>query len=186
MTDALPYSGSTDPLGHYTTYDALDRLTRTTLHNGADTALEYDNLGNLKKITDPANNATNYTSDYLHRRRSEQTSFGTESYLYDLAGNLIWKKDRLDQITRYDFDKLGRVVQERWKNAAGTTIRTMPFTFDNPGRLAGAADATSGAAAVYGYTYDAFGRVTQATHVPGGTTSSVGVDQAYDASGHRT
>ena len=29
----------TDPLSHYTTYDydALDRLTRTTLHNGADT-----------------------------------------------------------------------------------------------------------------------------------------------------
>ncbi len=118
-------SRATDPLSHYTTYDydALDRLTRTTLHNGADTALEYDNLGNLKKVTDPADNVTNYTSDYLHRRRSEQTSFGTESYLYDLAGNLIWKMDRLDQITRYDFDKLGRVVQERWKNTAGTTIR---------------------------------------------------------------
>jgi len=181
-------SRATDPLSHYTTYDydALDRLTRTTLHNGADTVLEYDNLGNLKKVTDPAGNATSYTSDYLHRRRSEQTSFGTESYLYDLAGNLIWKKDRLDQITRYDFDKLARVVQERWKNAAGTTIRTMPFTYDNLGRLVGAADATSGAAAVYGYTYDALGRVTQATHAIGGMTASVVVDQAYDAGGNRT
>jgi RHS repeat-associated protein len=178
----------TDPLSHYTTYDhdALDRFTRTTLHNGADTVLEYDNLGNLKKVTDPVGSATSYTSDYLHRRRSEQTSFGTESYLCDLAGNLIWKKDRLDQITRYDFDKLARVVQERWKNAAGTTIRTMPFTYDNLGRLVGAADATSGAAASYGFVYDALGRVTQATHALGGMTSSVVVDQAFDAGGNRT
>lgn len=43
MTDALLYSGSLDPLSYYTTYDhdALDRLTRTTFYNGADTALEY-------------------------------------------------------------------------------------------------------------------------------------------------
>jgi RHS repeat-associated protein len=178
----------TDPLSHYTTYDydALDRLTRTTLHNGADTVLEYDTLGNLKKVTDPVGNVTSYTSDYLHRRRSEQTSFGTESYLYDLAGNLIWKQDRLDQITRYDFDKLGRVVQERWKNTAGTTIRTMPFTYDNLGRLVGAADATSSPAASYGFVYDALGRVTQATHAIGGLTSSVVVDQAFDAGGNRT
>ncbi|MCZ7667018.1 MAG: hypothetical protein M5U34_07250 [Chloroflexi bacterium] len=128
-------------------------------------------------MTDPTGNTTAYTYDYLHRLRSEQTSNGTESYLYDLAGNLIWKEDRLDRITRYDRDVLGRTWRERWKDSGGNTIRTITYERDNFGRLTGATDPS----ADYDYTFDALGRLTETIQTIAGLTPEVTFDQQFDA-----
>jgi RHS repeat-associated protein len=169
------------------------RLTETTLHDGADTVYAYNNLGNLASVTDPTNNLTSYTYDYLHRLKTESITIDsvprTKTYWYDAVGQMIKKEDRLGQITRYDFDNLGRVYQERWKTDTGTTVRTIGYQFDNLGRLTGVSEvdgSSTSVGAAYGYTYDNLGRVTQTVHDIAGLTPDVTFDQTFNALGSRT
>jgi YD repeat-containing protein len=40
-------------------------------------------------------------------------------YTYDANGDLAMKTDRDERVTEYDYDDLGRLIEERWLDATG-------------------------------------------------------------------
>jgi len=77
-----------DPLGRRSSvvYDAMDRILTFTDANNAITHYEYDENGNLRKITDPVSRIWNAGFDSVNRLISETDPLGrTRSWLTTLA-----------------------------------------------------------------------------------------------------
>lgn len=97
----------------------------------------------------------------------------TESYQYDLAGNLTQFTDRKNQVTTFQYDALNRRTQATYPDASVT------FTYDTAGRLIKASDTAPGAGTIE-FAYDILDRLTQET------TGQGTVAYQYDVLGRRT
>ncbi len=191
-----------DPLGHVSSssWDALDRLTRTDVLDPADPghaaiSYGYDVAGNLATVTDPRNLDTRY--DYtgfgeVSRQTSPDTGIG--SYAYDAAGNLRQSTDARGQRALFDYDAGNRLTGIRYGAAQGDSAvagveEALVFGYDDGanalGRLSSAdvAPATgSPGASQLDYVYDAHGRVTRGVQQLGNATS-LATSYHYDAAG---
>ncbi len=153
----------TNALGHstqITEYDAIGRPTRiidtnqsvTTLtyhprgwltsrsRDGQTTTFEYDNVGQLIKLTRPNGAFTQYTYDAAHR-------------LTDIT-------DNLGNTLHYTLDAMGNVLKEEVKDSSGQLARVMEQEYDQLSRLLlniGGENQTQH------YQYDANGNLTTKT-----------------------
>lgn len=160
---STPRISTTDGLGRTV------RIERMLADESADYRFFYDELGNLSRAQDPANDARVQTFDLLGRALSvEDPNSGTTTYAYDAAGNVVRRTDARGEVTLSSYDGLNRIV-ERWRESAmmETLERTL-YDYD-----ADCADCRNGA-----------GRVVRTDYpLP---TGSMGSDEnAYDPRGRR-
>ncbi len=145
---------------HVFTYDALDRLVKTTHHDGSSSTASYQGW------------RTVLTDEMGHVRTTVQ----------DAEGRIVQRKERLsgvDQTTTYTFDLLGRLTQVV-DPVGNTTI----YTYDSLGRRLTSADPDLGARA-YAYnargerirTVDAKSQVIETTYDALGRARGMGVNR---------
>jgi len=101
-------------------------------------------------------------------------------YAYDANGDLATKTDRDERVTEYDYDDLGRLIEERWLDATSAVIETIDYTYDLMGRLLTATDDDSSLT----YTYDDAGRLLTASN-NGVTVPLTVLTSTYDDLGNR-
>ncbi|MCE7915609.1 MAG: RHS repeat protein [Nitrosomonas sp. PRO4] len=170
-----------DPNGLTTTlvYDVRQRLLSRTV--GAEiTSYQYDNAGQLKKITFPDDSFLSYTYDAAHRLTDMADNLGnrvhytldnmgnrTKEELFDPGNNLartqqreydalsrLWKDiGAQNQITQYQYDAQGNL-----KQIADPLLHATIFQFDARNRLKQSTDPANG---ITQHTLDALDRITQ-------------------------
>jgi RHS repeat-associated protein len=166
-------------------YDALGRLLRVEDAAGGITSYTYDARDNLLSLTDAKGQTTRFVYD-LNNRLVEEIRPGGQKlrYAYDAAGGLVERIDPKNQRTRYDYDDAGRLEKIHYfgENAGPSPLKTVRFSYDGAGRLAGYDDGESSAT----YTYDAAGRkLEEALSLQGFTVSQAytyyknGLKQSY-------
>ncbi len=203
----------TDPRGVVTgfAYDELNRRTQTVQvqggspaglpalnHSSPVTLTAYDEVGNVRSVTDPRGVITSYAYDALNRRTAVIEALGvllqerTTATAYDAVGNVAAVVNPRGVITSYTYDALNRRAQtiEAVNTPSGMPLlgHASPVTatfYDAVGNVVGVVNPRGVGAS---YVYDALNRRTQATEAataPGGLPAlghlSPVTATAYDA-----
>ena len=166
------------------------------------TQTTYDAVGNLRELTDPAGNVTEFSYDATYRKTGDATlarlallgspQLVTRAYQYDKQNNLRLVTDRNGRQTQYDYDDLDRRTSEKWLGATGNGY-VATFSYDLAGNLEFARDAYGATPHTsVAYDLDALYRPkTITTRLPGvaPTASPARFDSqvgyAYDLAGNR-
>lgn len=167
----------------------------TSLHGTLVTTRNYDVLGRMTSLVDPAGNAWTYTFDSLGRMLSKSDpDAGTSSYTYDDAGRLLSQTDAKAQTITFEYDAAGRPLRKRIRPTGGATgaitetvesIYGTSTSANNVGRVAqlvrknGARVEQNGKLA---FEYDALGRVKKQTRTIDSTDYVV--ERNYDSAGY--
>ncbi|MBX3414201.1 MAG: RHS repeat protein [Pirellulales bacterium] len=147
------------------------------------TAFTYDAVGNLKTLTDPNQNVTEWFYDGLDRPIEERNELGASRfYAYDRLGRVTTFTDRLERVTQYQYNPLSQVTSEVWKEVSGTTVRTIGYHYNAAALLETVIDSQGMA---YQYVYDGLDRIDY-TNMVGGGLPFMTLDAGYDALGNRT
>jgi YD repeat-containing protein len=127
----------------YTNYHYNERGLLSALeHNLESYTYEYDELGNITKITDWNGNEANYTYDSLNQLKTENRNTATSvAYAYDSHGNMISRTETVqgsgeetevtEHVYTYDLDRLIQIVEK----LDGVTTSTQTLTYDGAGNL---------------------------------------------------
>lgn len=168
-------------------YDAAGQLTSTVSGLGVEPITEsatYTANGQPLTLTDGKGNVSTIEYDGFDRpvkmRYPNATGSGSsttdqEQYTYDAAGNVTTYRNRAGELSGFQHDALNRTIGQ-----GGSTIADRTFTYDNLGRLTGAAMSSGGSS--FSRSWDALGRVTSETQNPLGKT----VAYQHDLAGRRT
>ena len=128
------------------------RLWKRIQPDGTFTELDYDNSGNLTKITDPQGDATEFSYDLLNQMVSETRPGNViTTYHYDHHGNLIRVVDPENRTTTYQYDDMGRQISI-YSPDTGTTR----FAYDAASNLKQKTDARQ---ITVSYEYDSLNRL---------------------------
>ncbi len=185
-----------------TTYDALGQVLTVTDPMGAVTTCHYDNAGRKWKVEAPlleagvprATTVTTYdagglaltvtnalsqtvtnTYDILGRLSSTVDAENiTNSFGYDAAGNRTRVNDGKNQETLFFYDRLSRLVEQRFANGDRWT-----YLHNAVQKIA----QTSPRGIVTSYAYDARDRLMNVSALPHGTTPALGRAYTYDNAG---
>lgn len=154
-------------------YDNRQRLITKTEGNEV-TSYQYDNAGQVKRITSPDASYLNFTYDGAHRLTAVTDNLGnriqytldnmgnrTQEEIFDPASNLAQRKTR-------EFDALSRL----WKDI-GAQNQTTQYQYDAQGNLKQISDPLQHAV---NYQFDALNRLTQTINASNHTTQ-----QQYDS-----
>ncbi len=186
------------------TYDALNRLTKTTWPDGSTHTVVYRADNRKQSETDARGVTTTYGYDAAGRLTSVTQSgvSGSTSYGYDETGGKVRQVDALGRTTTWTMDANGRITSrtigdgskeasqyDAEGNRLGKTTfagERLSFQYDPDNRLAGQAvpAGTGGNSAVpqalvsYGYT--ASGQI-QSQQEQGATTLNAAQTYKYDA-----
>jgi YD repeat-containing protein len=114
-------------------YDTENNVTSITDAAGHQTQLNYDNGGQVTKVTFPS------------------TLF--ESYL-NSGGDVIQKTDRKNQVINFYYDSLHRLRQKSYPDGSAIT-----YTYDPASNLIQAFDRTGGSNSTYIFGYDGMNRL---------------------------
>lgn len=168
-------------------YDAAGQLTSTVSGLGVEPITEsatYSANGQPLTLTDGKGNVSTIEYDGFDRpvkmRYPNATGSGSsttdqEQYTYDAASNVTTYRNRAGELSGFQYDALNRTIGQ-----GGSTIADRTFTYDNLGRLTGAAMSSGGSS--FSRSWDALGRVTSETQNPLGKT----VAYQHDLAGRRT
>jgi YD repeat-containing protein len=155
------------------------KLWKETQSDDTFTVYDYDEAGNEALVTDPKNQTTSYSYDFMNRLESVlQPGDGLTSYEYDTHGNLISVTDAEDQETTYLYDDLGRMV-----STTSPDTETQTYVYDEAGNLVSKTDA-KGITVTYGY--DDLNRLTEAQFPDSGQNVTYTYDQGTNGLGHLT
>ena len=156
-------------------YDSLNQLTEKIVKLGANTVKQnysYNKAGLTTQIEQYQKNASG----------SYELGW-SENYTYKLDGNLTQKQDSLGNVTTYQYDALGRLLEEqlvanninRWKDS---------YSFDDYSNQARKVhtDYTNNTTTSTAYTYDKANRLQTEQSVQGVSTTNY--NYKYDASGN--
>ncbi len=151
-----------DPNGLTTTlaYDARQRL-RTRTVGTETTTYDYDNAGQLTKVTLPDGSFISYSYDAAHRLTGIQDNLGNRAaYTLDLAGNRTREQvfdplNALAQTRSRVYSSLNRLFQE-----LGATNQTTEYGYDNQGNVTSVKDPLNH---ITSNQYDALNRLKQVT-----------------------
>jgi len=168
-------AGQAQPTTYPTTtdYDALDRLTKTTLPGGAVQTKGYG-LWSTTDTDESGHVTTDRTDAYGKRVAREQTVDGqtrTARYVYDLRGNLAKSTDPSGYVITYTTDSFGRNTKVDDPDVGATT-----YEWDDAGWPTAQTDAKNQRTTI---TNDALGRKTNKTS-NAGTVSAATVSWVYD------
>jgi YD repeat-containing protein len=160
-------------------YDARERLTSRNV-GGELTNYDYDNAGQLKKVTLPDASFLSYSYDAAHRLTSVSDNLGNSiAYTLDAMGNRTLEQvldpaESLVQTRSRVFNHLNRLFQE-----IGATNQTTQYSYDPEGNLTSVDGPLEGAVDVNVNTYDALNRLRQVTDPNNGVTLYAynGIDQ---------
>lgn len=196
----------TDPRGLVTSteYDEWNRARKVTANstggvNDADrvtTESRYDASGNKLALvlhnrvgsTDRPQ-VTTYTYDAFDRQETEtlpevDANDRITTTTYSRSGDVLTVVDPKGQSIETDYDRAGRVTEQRFKRADTTTEETRTSTYDKAGNLLSKTDRHGTSA----YVYDAVNRVIEEDRLT--TTAGIAdtsiVLSGYDASGNRS
>nr|WP_319394724.1 RHS repeat-associated core domain-containing protein [uncultured Desulfobacter sp.] len=167
------------------TYDAADRLIKTTDLDGKETHYEYDKSGNLIEVTDANGHTTRYEYDAMNRQTAIIDANGNRTEtVYDLAGRVVQSINANGNITAFEYDALGRKTKEITPLGFETH-----YEYDNNGNLTHLTDANALAglqpknsynATIYN-EYDEFNRLEKTVDARDGETR-----YTYDLLGNMT
>jgi YD repeat-containing protein len=151
-----------DPNGLVTTmtYDPRQRLASRTV-DAEQTVYEYDNAGQLTKVTLPDSSFLSYTYDAAHRLTGLQDNLGNRiAYTLDLAGNRTQEQvfdssNALAQTRSRVYSNLNRLFQE-----LGALNQTTEYGYDDQGNVTSVKDPLNRTTA---NAYDALNRLRQVT-----------------------
>lgn len=151
------------------------------------TSYQYDNLGNLTRVTRAKGNTshervTDYVFDGLNKvmKETQYPSWPTTTptlvttYSYDKNGNQATIKDPLGKTTNYTYDALNRLTNITYNS---TTTPNSAYSYDPNGNRTRMVDGTG----TTNYTYDELDRMIT-VQVPGPKT----VGYRFDLDGNRT
>jgi RHS repeat-associated protein len=143
------------------TYDAAGNLASSTSPLGNKTTMGYDASGRPTSVIDPRGNATganpnDYKSTIAYNAADEVTSVTdplghTNTYGYDLAGNLTSHTDPNSNIWAYTYDAANQLV-----TVTAPDLSTTSYAYDASGNLISRTDANNHATT---YSYDADNRL---------------------------
>ncbi|WP_139576735.1 LamG-like jellyroll fold domain-containing protein [Microbispora catharanthi] len=181
----------TDPTGARweATYDDLGRqITTTTFERRPTVAayvtrLEYDDAGNLTKVTRPGGDVANRAYNAAGEMTSHTDGLGNSTtFGYDLTGRVAKTTNPLGVSTTAGFDQAGRQIEAADIDADGTVLRARTFGYDAAGNQISQTTAS-------GHTttrvYDAANRIVE-QHEPVSATETINTSFGYDASGRQT
>ena len=134
------------------TYDTLDRLSTVTDTDDATTSYEYDIAGNLTRMLQPGYVVTDYIYDELNRLNIQRTWRATDSNLdtvdallaeFDYTVRADGKRTEVHEkqldpsdsmideaITSWDYDALGRLIEETFDFDADGVDRIDTYKYD--------------------------------------------------------
>ncbi|MEH2198682.1 RHS repeat-associated core domain-containing protein [Nostoc sp.] len=187
-----------DPLNRVTsfTYDTNDNLAQVTASGNTIYKYSYDTEGRLLSQIDPLNQTVSFTygtnsdsptSVTDQRGQKLQYSYNTygelnnityvdgksETFSYDLSGNLTQAKERSGDIFKYTYDAVGRVTRKTFDD---NTYEQ--YTYDTKGNVTSVRDVQGGISTL---VYDVNNRLTKITY-----PNSRFLELTYDAEGRRT
>ena len=118
------------------TYDNLNRVTSYTNANGDTIGYEYDNVGNITKLTYPDSKEVTYTYNADNQMTSVTDWNGHKTtYAYDENGRLS-KINRPDGSTEtYTYNVIGQLLTAVDKSANGTVINEYSYAYDADGNI---------------------------------------------------
>ncbi len=167
-----------DPNGLTTTlgYDPRHRLISRNV-GGEITAYDYDNAGQLTKVTLPDTSFLSYSYDAAHRLTGMSDNLGNHiAYTLDAMGNRTQEQvsdpaNALAQTRSRIYDNVNRLAQE-----LGAQNQTTTYGYDNQGNLTTLIDPLNRATS---NQYDALNRLKQVTDPNSGVTQYGynGIDQ---------
>ena len=145
-------------------YDALNRLTRTTIEDGDFLERSYDEVGRLARLQLGNGKVEDYEYDQLGQRTKVSDSLGDiRTFTYDQAGRVIRESEADGTSFTFDYDAAGRTVSRGYPD--GTTES---FTYTAGGRVSIMIDRAGNRLS---YSYDARGRVLSSTTDTGERTT---------------
>lgn len=190
-----------DPLARETThtYDALNRLRETTSPvpdvgvARPVTRYGYNGQDQLNEITDPRSLRTTYAVDGLANRRTVSSpDSGTQTSVFDAAGNPSESTDARGQRTQYTYDALNRMTRARFQDGsrqdfgydvggnaigrlssireydpAGVLVTELAIGYDQLGRITQQTRTIAGFSHVTQYAFDTSGRLSSMTYPSG-------------------
>ena len=204
-TPSLFRTTTTNELGQQTTnkFDVFGRPKMTTQVrnlNGSqqilNTTRNYDVLGRMTSLVDPAGNTWTYGYDSLGRNLTKtDPDAGTWNYTYDDAGRVQNYEDAKGQTISFIYDAAGRTQKKRVRPTGGLTgpiLETVETTYGtsaaafNRGRVTQVLtrEGISGPEKTgrLSFEYDAAGRVVKQTRTLDG--ANYVVERNYDAAGY--
>lgn len=164
ITKRTILAGSVDAITQNYTYTAnFNQVLSYTDPRGVTTNYTYDNLGNLKTITDGLSHVTTLSYNAAGQVVSSTDALGhTTSYGYDANGSLRSITDAIGRTTAFSRDTLGRVTS--MTDASG---RKGAMQHDSMGRVSKYTNAQGQSVAI---SYDGNGNILSATDQNGGKT----------------
>jgi len=169
-----------------TKFDVLGRVRKTekftSLHGNLVTTRNYDVLGRMTSLVDPASNTWSYTFDSLGRNLTKNDpDAGNWSFTYDDAGRLLTQVDAKSQTTTLTYDSIGRLsTRANPTETVTTTYSQARSGFFNTGRATTVASSLGNG--TLQFDYDALGRVVKQTRTIDGTNYTV--QKNYDSAGY--
>ena len=175
-------------------YDAnfrkIDQVAALGTADESWTLFEYDEVGNLKKTTDPRGNPTSFGYDARNRKiwmddpiaSDRNVSGHTMNWEYDAVGNKA-KETRADNAFRsWSYDSVNRLAQTiDWRMNLSEPAVTTTYTRDVLDLTEWITDAKG---AVYGFTFDTLHRKTSETYPPASGNPNSIESFWYDAAGN--
>ena len=161
-----------DPSSAFTqhSYDALNRLDKTTDALTGIIDYDYDDHDNITLVTAPNGAATSFEYDNLDNLTKEiSPDRGTLTYTYDEAGNRKTTLDARGKLTSYDYDALNRLILVTFDDGA-----TISYEYDVGSNAIGRLNKITDSSGTTTWTYDNFGAVTQKVQTIGAVVLAVG------------
>jgi RHS repeat-associated protein len=187
-----------DPLNRTTnfTYDTNNYLSQITAPGNTIYKSSYDSQGRLLSQTDPLNQTVSFTyganSDsptkvtdqkgnalqYAYNTYGELTGITytdnkSETFTYDINGNLIEAKERSGDVFKYTYNSAGQITRKTFDDG-----KFEQYTYDTKGNLASVIDVNNKTTSLI---YDANNRLTKITY-----PNNRFLEFAYDTQGRRS
>ena len=161
------------------TYDALNRLSLTTLPDSSTISYGYAPNGTLNSVSTSRGAQTTYTTNgfgSVTQRSSPDT--GLTNYAVDPFGRVTQEVRANGTTVAYSYDGLDRLTS---RTSSGNTAS---YTYANSGLNAAQLTGISNPTGSSTFGYDGYGHVTSQADVVGG--QSFGTSYAYNAAGQLT
>ncbi|MCT2278010.1 DNRLRE domain-containing protein [Micromonospora chalcea] len=134
ITSVVSPSGATT----VNTYDSVGAITRTTRPTGEANLFGYDHVGRQVRVSDGLGRTNRTTFDLFGNRVAESdlkpdgSVLRSQSYGYDIAGNVVSATDPYNTVTSFEYDAADRLVKQIEPITATESITTT-FGYDAAG-----------------------------------------------------